>query len=474
MKRAAVMLTAVITLIGTTAASAVTHEYVVTVDSDMRRMQVEARFGAPVVKVTARSDDAGDFLSEVSNCENAERIRVRRQRILLPRGGLSCLRYSVNLEKAAAAERRNASLSEANIIVSPAAWFWRPALHDDDKITVRFNMPDTVDVSMPWRAVPGETDTYQLRDSPESSSSFAAFGEFEFIQTDIPGASLRITLMKPEGRISGNDQRSADIVEWIRDTAGNVSLAYGRFPNPVLNVIVLPAGGARSWSKSPVPFGQVVRDGGESVELFVNQSRPIDEFYDDWTATHEFSHLMLPYIGSRHRWMSEGFATYYQNILMARANRYTEKRAWQKLWDGFERGRKSRPEMSPNAAARAGIRMATMKIYWSGAAIAFLADVELRQRSNGEESLDTVLGRLQQCCLPSDRAWSGPELFRKLDTLISEPLFMPLYRRHANTRGFPDVEPWFDRLGIDVRNGQVRLQSSGELTEIRSSIMRQP
>jgi hypothetical protein len=434
-------------------------------------MQVEAKFGTRIERIAARSRDAGRFLSDVHNCSSKsdEPIRIRNRRMLLPRDGLSCLRYSVNLEKAATAEQRNALLSDANIIVSPAAWFWRPELHGSDKIVVRFELPDSVNVSVPWNVVPGETDTYQFRNSPESSTAFAAFGQFQFIETDIPGAALRITLMQPRDEI-----QSADIVQWVRETAQNVNLAYGRFPNPSTSVVILPVGGGHSWSDSPVPFGRVVRDGGETVELFVNQSRPIDEFYDDWTATHEFSHLMLPYISSRHRWVSEGFASYYQNILLARANRYTEERAWQKLWDGFERGRQSRPEMSPNEAARGGIRAATMKIYWSGAAIALMADVELRQRSNGEESLDTVLDKLQQCCLPSARTWSGTELFGKLDTFIDEPVFMPLYRHYANTTGFPDVRPMLNRLGVEVEDGEVVLQRRAQLATIRSAIMRKP
>ncbi len=465
------LLAAAATLCGATTASALTHEYVVTVDADMRRMQVEAKFGTRIERIAARSRDAGRFLSDVHNCSSKsdEPIRIRNRRMLLPRDGLSCLRYSVNLEKAATAEQRNALLSDANIIVSPAAWFWRPELHGSDEIVVRFELPDSVNVSVPWNAVAGETNTYQFRNSPESSTAFAAFGQFQFVETDIPGAALRITLMQPRDEI-----QSADIVQWVRETAQNVSLAYGRFPNPSTSVVILPVGGGRSWSDSPVPFGRVVRDGGETVELFVNQSRPIDEFYDDWTATHEFSHLMLPYISSRHRWVSEGFASYYQNILLARANRYTEERAWQKLWDGFERGRQSRPEMSPNEAARGGIRAATMKIYWSGAAIALMADVELRQRSDGEESLDTVLDKLQQCCLPSERTWSGTELFGKLDTFIDEPVFMPLYRHYANTTGFPDVRPTLNRLGVEVEDGEVVLQRRAPLATIRSAIMRKP
>ncbi len=115
-----------------------------------------------------------------------------------------------------------------------------------------------------------------------------------------------------------------------------------------------------------------------------------------------------------------------------------------------------------------------MKIYWSGAAIALLADVELRRRSDGDESLDKVLALLAQCCLPSDRAWSGPELFRKLDTLIEEPLFMPLYRQYANTPGFPRMRPVLEKLGVDLKDDQVRLRGDAELTAIRSSIMQKP
>jgi hypothetical protein len=469
MKHATAALCALAMLAQAAVAGAVTHEYVVTVDADMRQMQVEARFGEPVERVSARLDNAGDFLSGVGTCKEGERIRIRNQRMLLPRDGISCLRYSVDLRGAAAIERRNASLSDVNIIVSPAAWFWRPKLDGDDKINVRFETPDSVSVSVPWNIVAGTTDTYQLQDSPESSTAFAAFGQFQFFETEIPGATLRITLMQPDDEVEFEP-----IIKWVSDTAQSISLAYGKFPNPDTSVVVLPASG-RDWGgDSAVSFGRVVRDGGETVELFVNPARPIAEFYDDWTATHEFSHLMLPYISGRYRWVSEGFATYYQNLLMARSGHYTEPRAWQKLWEGFERGRSSRPEMTINDAADGGVRGATMKIYWSGAAIALLADVELRQRSNGEESLDTVLGRLADCCLPSERTWSGPELFRKLDSLIDKPVFVPLYERYANSAGFPEVRPLLETLGVEFSGSRIKLHDDTELAAIRAAIMRAP
>ena len=164
------------------------------------------------------------------------------------------------------------------------------------------------------------------------------------------------------------------------------------------------------------------------------------------------------------------FAQYYQNVLLARSGTYDDLKAWQKIYEGLERGRLSRPELSPNEAATGSLRGSLMKVYWSGAALALMADVSLREQSNGEDSLDLVLDKLQACCLPADRVWSGTELFTKMDSLTNYPVFMPLYRRYADTAGFPDVEPLFDRLGLSVSNGKVRLKRHAELAAIRHAI----
>ena len=278
------------------------------------------------------------------------------------------------------------------------------------------------------------------------------------------------TTIRVEVRQPIDDEKAKKLVAWVRSVANNIELAYGRFPNPSARIVVIPTSENPWGSESPVIYGRVTRQRGETVELFVNPDRPIEEFYSDWTATHELSHLMLPLLSQRYRWISEGFATYYQNILMSRAGHYTAELAWQRLSEGFERGRESRPELSPNEAAAGGIRHARMKVYWSGAAIALLADIELRNRSGGEESLDTVLDRLQQCCLPSRRRWSGRSLFAKLDSFIDTPVFMPLYRKYANEDGFPDMGPVLAELGVTMTSDGVVLNNNKTLATVRQAI----
>lgn len=140
----------------------------------------------------------------------------------------------------------------------------------------------------------------------------------------------------------------------------------------------------------PVPWAHIMRGGGIAAEFYIDETRPISDFRSDWTATHELSHMLLPYVSSRDRWLSEGLASYYQNILRARDGRLTEEQAWQKLLSGFERGKRATRGGSLANATRSG-RAATMRIYWNGAAIMLMADTRLRELTGGQQSIDTAL-----------------------------------------------------------------------------------
>lgn len=447
------------------AAETETHRYTVAVDQALNRLSVEARFQNPVNTVAARSRHAGRYLLDVRGCDDAADVRLRNRRMMLPEEGIGCLRYAVDLGRAATRSRDNHRLATHVRVLSPSYWLWRPELVDETRIRVDFQLPDGLRVSVPWRQLDAAGTRFLLTRSPESASAPAVFGRFDYREIPVAGATLRVSLL--DGL---SDMDNDAVVDWVRATATDVSLAYGRFPSPSPQVVIMPVTSRRS--SSPVPFGRVIRDGGETVELYVDPGQALENFFEDWTATHEFSHLLHPYLRSDHHWITEGFAQYYQNVLLARSGAYDARDAWQKLYAGLERGRKSRPELSPNEATARSARGSRMKVYWSGAALALIADVTLRERSNGEETLDNLLERFQSCCLPSDRAWTGPEFFSRLDSLATSPVFMPLYERYADTPGFPETAEIFERLGIRVTGNRVRLWQSADLADIREAITR--
>ncbi|MBT8142830.1 MAG: hypothetical protein HKN88_08605 [Gammaproteobacteria bacterium] len=443
------------------AASAVEHHIDLTFPESLDYVEVEIRLAYPVRSLKARNAYSDLFLRFPQACDSSEAIDYRDSRLYLYRS-VTCLNYRMRLLQKQ--DRRAFSLNSTTMVSTPAEWLFLPGLRASDSVLITVKKHAQHELSVPWEVIDAGKQTYRLRASPQSADGLVIIGAFEQDYIQHKGTTLRVAYL-PGRKIDKPTMR-----DWLQQTVDNVSQVYGRFPHPSPQIIVSPSASSWSRQRSPVPFGRVVRDYGESVQFYIDQRQSLKQFNADWTATHEFSHLLLPYVKWKNRWLSEGFASYYQNILMARNGFYTEQSAWQKLHDGFMRGKRAVPELSPNAAAQ-GSWGGTMKIYWSGAALAFLADVQLRELSNHTKSLDTALDALQRCCLPSTRSWSGSQLMRKLDQLSETTVFSDLYTRYANNDEFVPFEQAYAKLGIEIKNQKVVLKSEPKYRKYRASLL---
>ncbi|QWP77280.1 hypothetical protein J5226_02405 [Lysobacter sp. K5869] len=270
---------------------------------------------------------------------------------------------------------------------------------------------------------------------------------------------LRVIVENPPDRA-----RADELQAWIAECARAQLTAFGRFPlrEATVRVRLVPRRG-----DDPVPWGQTLRENGVSVLLFVREDARWAELRADWTAVHELSHLFHPYLGDEGRWLAEGLASYYQNVLRARAGLLDGEEAWRRLDGGFRRGQ----------AVRAGRRMdeigwqrgSTMRIYWAGAAFWLDADVSLR-RERGR-SLDEVLAAYSRCCLREDTR-TGPEAFvAALDRAGGGGVFARTYARHAAMTGFPSLDADYAALGIETKDGTLRFSPDAEKARLRAAIM---
>jgi hypothetical protein len=222
-----------------------------------------------------------------------------------------------------------------------------------------------------------------------------------------------------------------------------------------------------------ISFARVMRGGGVGLQFFVDPARPGSEFAEGWKPTHEFSHLLFPYISRDDAWLSEGLASYYQNMLRARDGRLSETEAWEKLLAGFERGRRDRKRNVTLAEEASGMHRnrSYMRVYWSGAAMLLLADKQLRETSHGQHRLDTALAALADCCMDDPgRVWRGRDIMQKLDELSASNVFMNIYRQYAHSDRFPHVEPDLRSLGVIERGGRVKLNKNAAQAELRRSM----
>jgi predicted metalloprotease with PDZ domain len=333
---------------------------------------------------------------------------------------------------------------------------------------LQFDLPDGVAISAPWPLLERHQGraVYRLVDTPTRWPARMAIGRFPVRELEIGGARLRLAV------IAGTPAADNEAVAgWLEESAAAVATLYGRFPLPQAQLLVVPLGP----QSEPVPWGQVLRGGGPAAHLFIDQTRPDNEWRADWTAVHELSHMLMPYISRHDAWLSEGFASYYQNVLRARAGMISEADAWRKLTAGFERGRKgTRPGVTLSAASRQMRReQAFMRVYWSGAAIALLADMRLREAGDGL-SLDVALSRLAECCLPSNRMWTARQALDRLDSLTGTDVFARLGERYRDSDEFPDVAPLLDALGVIGQGEALRFDDSARLATSRRTLMGAP
>ena len=442
--------------------SAAAHHYQVKVLEDLRSIRVRAEFTTAATSVASGQGDA-DLLQDLRRCDEGP-LQIRRNRIV--GNSISCLEYRYPLDTERG--RRAPPVDGGVVVSSPAAWLWLPRESEESIVRVEFSLPDATAVSVPWRQI--AHNQFEIPRSPGSSTASAVFGSFELRQIESAGARLQVALVNGPGRHLDTTR----MLDWLSAAASDVAQVGGRFPSSEVQVIVqpVPPRGDRGAARgSAVPFGYVIRDGGEAVRFFVDADRPLEDFLGDWTATHEFSHLLLPYVVSREKWISEGFASYYQNVLLARRGVYSESEVWQRLHRAFAQADAIADPPELGRIDERPFWEVRMLIYWSGAAIALMADTRLRELSDGRESLDTVLGRLADCCLPSERSWTGAELFERLDTLSPFPVFTDLYRQHVNSAGMPEFESIYTDLGIVAEGSRVRLRDDARLASIRQAIM---
>jgi len=354
-----------------------------------------------------------------------------------------------------------------SLVLSPQLWLWYPYLGSTQQpLRLTFELPAGTAVSAPWPRTE-EADAsivYQLGARPYDWPARIALGPLYQEELAVTGANLQLAVLPGNPPVD-----VAAISAWIREGAATVTALYGRFPVPDAQILVVPTG----RGDEPVPWGQVMRGGGDAMHLFVDQRQPMAAFRRDWTLMHELSHLLHPRIDHDAPWLNEGLASYYQNVLRARSGIVSPEQAWEELDAGFRRGMQdTRPH---ETLAEVGENMRRnrrfMRVYWSGAAIALLADVELRKRSGGRRSLASALQGFSECCLPSDRSWSPARFMQRLDQLAQSDVFARLYERYAQSSQFPDLQSAYDQLGLRSSPTGLNFAGGESARLLRGSIM---
>lgn len=228
-----------------------------------------------------------------------------------------------------------------------------------------------------------------------------------------------------------DDATQTMVRNWLTESFAALEAHVGALPIPVHVHIH-----RKSPADEPVPWAQTRRGRPQGVDFYIDPRFARDDFRQDWTAAHELSHLILPYLGSKHAWFAEGFASYMQYQVMQAKGVLTEAETERRYRSNIARAErnyrlhdKSFVDAAPQLRAEG--RYPTM--YWGGAV--YFRRVEAALRHNGR-SLQAVLSTYLRCCR---RNYDDLDhLIATLDRLAGRPYFSQEYTRLRNSKGFPE------------------------------------
>lgn len=272
---------------------------------------------------------------------------------------------------------------------------------------------------------------------------------------DVPGGRILITF--EGGKLDLSDEA---VVGWVRDCARAITSYYGRFPLRKTVVRI------QTTSGSGVGFSTATSDNEDNglVEVPLGRHTTVDDLAEDWVLTHEMVHLNFPLVSGNRTWIAEGMATYVEPLARLQAGSASSS----EVWNEFAR---DIPQGLPERGDRGLDYTDTWeRKYWGGALFFFIADLEIRSRTNNRKGLQDALSAIAAAGGHIGSRWTVEECFAVGDKATGVPVLQALYREMSAKPVYVDLPKIFRSIGVERRDGRVSFRRDAPLAALRQAI----
>jgi hypothetical protein len=259
--------------------------------------------------------------------------------------------------------------------------------------------------------------------------------------------------------LAGSADQLEPLLAWIERCARAVAGYYGQFPVPLLRVRV------GSSSGEGIRGGQTLPTDPPTITIVVGERSSKRHFDDNWSMTHEMVHLAFPNVPPAHHWIEEGLATYIEPIARARAGWITEESVWAEWIENMPLGLPQSSDGGLDGTESWG------RTYWGGALFCLLADVELRERSQGRYGLEDALRAIVAAGGNVAERWPVERALRTGDEATGITVLGDGYRAQAAQPVHTDLAALWRRLGVALDAGRVTFIDSAPSAKVRGAIV---
>ncbi len=280
----------------------------------------------------------------------------------------------------------------------------------------------------------------------------------EFSTLRVGGGEIEIEI--GEGSL---DVSRAELRTWISTAASAVTAYFGQFPVARYRLLIQPVPG-----EAGVLSGTTWGTGGARSRIAVGEHTSARDLRRDWVMTHEMVHTAFPEQPDSHHWIEEGIATYVEPLARSWVQSYPTARVWTDLVEGLPKGLPAEGDRGLDHTHTWG------RTYWGGALFCMLADLEIRERTNGNRGLVDALRGILAAGGNDQTDWPIERAFREGDKAIGAPVLQELYKKMKDDPVAPDLPAIWGGLGVEVRHGRLELDDRAPKAAIRRAISARP
>jgi len=252
------------------------------------------------------------------------------------------------------------------------------------------------------------------------------------------------------------------LLAWIQKAAEAVAAYYSRYPRPSVRIRVQSSGG------HGVHGGQTWGREGGMIRIRVGRETTEAELAHDWMMTHEMVHLAFPDMAEEHHWIEEGLATYVEPIGRIQAGQMTAESMWDDLVRDMPKGQPQQGDRGMDNTHTWG------RTYWGGALFSFVADVEIRKKTNSRKGLQDAMRAILAAGGDITQDWPIERAFKVGDDGVGVSVLVPMYREWKDKPMHVDLDSLWQQLGIETTRQGVRFNDKAPLATVRKAITAVP
>jgi hypothetical protein len=284
--------------------------------------------------------------------------------------------------------------------------------------------------------------------------STAACASTHTLNVHVGNANFTVTV--PDHELKASD---ADLTTYIQHGATAVISYFGRFPMDHVNINIRSVGGDR------VRFGRTTPVNGGTITMMIGRDATAATLNDDWTLTHEMTHLAFPATKEDDReWIAEGMATYIEPIARAQVGYLTPEYVWNEFYEDMPKGEPRSGDEGLDNTDTWG------RTYWGGALFCLMADVEIRRATGNKKGLQDAFRAIMNDKGTIEYEWPIQMIFEEGDKATGTHVLQDLYASWKDKPVNVDLDKLWGELGVRKSGNSVTFDNKAPLANARQAI----